>query len=43
MDVFNGRPEDIDGRLPREVRVYDFLDELGIEYQRVDHEHTDTM
>jgi len=43
MDVFNGRPEDIDGRLPREVRVYDFLDKLGIEYQRVDHEHTDTM
>ena len=43
MDVFKGRPEDIDGRLPREVRVYDFLDKLGIEYQRVDHEHTDTM
>ena len=38
MDVFNGRPENIEGRLPREVRVYDFLYKLGIEYQRVDHD-----
>lgn len=43
MKIFNGRPENMEGRLPREVRTYDFLDELGIEYQRVDHEHTDTM
>jgi len=43
MEIYNGRPENIEGRLEREVRTYDFLDELGIEYQRVDHEHTDTM
>ena len=24
MELFNGRPEDISGRLPREVRTYDF-------------------
>ena len=43
MEIYNGRPENMEGRLEREVRTYDFLDELGIEYQRVDHEHTDTM
>ena len=37
MELFNGRPEDISGRLPREVRTYDFLDGLGIEYIRTDH------
>lgn len=36
--VYDGRPEDISGRLPKEIRVYDFLDKLGIAYQRVDHE-----
>ncbi len=43
MNLQNGRPEDISGRLPREVRTYDLLDELGIEYMRTDHERTDTM
>ncbi|MBQ2101904.1 MAG: prolyl-tRNA synthetase associated domain-containing protein [Lachnospiraceae bacterium] len=43
MELLNGRPEDITGRLPREVRTYDLLDELGIAYQRTDHERTDTM
>ncbi|MCR4787995.1 MAG: prolyl-tRNA synthetase associated domain-containing protein [Lachnospiraceae bacterium] len=43
MDLFNGRPKDTDGRLPREVRTYDFLDDLGIEYQRTDHERADNM
>lgn len=38
-----GRPKDITGREEREVRVYDFLDNLGIEYLRTDHEPTDTM
>lgn len=37
MVLYNGRPEDTSGRLEREVRVYDFLDELGIKYCRVDH------
>ena len=43
MELFNGRPENIGGRLPREVRTYDLLDSLGIEYVRTDHEHADTM
>ena len=38
MELYNGRPENAEGRLPREVRVYDLLDNLGIEYGRVDHE-----
>lgn len=43
MELFNGRPEHEEGRLPREVRTYDFLDNLGIEYQRTDHERADNM
>ena len=43
MILQNGRPEDCAGRLPKEVRVYDFLDSLGIEYQRIDHEAAMTM
>lgn len=36
--VYNGRPADCSGRLPKEVKVYDILDELGIPYTRLDHE-----
>jgi len=43
MELLNGRPENMEGRLPREVRTYDFLDSLGIEYKRTDHEPADTM
>lgn len=43
MTLENGRPEDLQGRLPKEVRTYDFLDSLGISYQRIDHEVTMTM
>ena len=43
MKLYKGRPESNEGRLPREIRVYDFLDELGIEYDRTDHEHADHM
>ena len=43
LTLMNGRPENTDGRLPREIRTYDFLDSLGISYQRTDHEHADTM
>ena len=38
MELQNGRPENIDNRLDKEIRVYDFLDKLGIAYQHVDHE-----
>ena len=37
MELFKGRPADMSGRLERETRVYDFLDNLGIEYERTDH------
>ena len=43
MTLYNGRPEDTTGRLPREIRTYDFLDSLGIPYQRTDHERADNM
>lgn len=36
--VYTGRPADCSGRLPKEVKVYDVLDELGIPYTRIDHE-----
>lgn len=36
-DLYNGRPDDTSGRLDKEIRVYDLLDELGIEYCRIDH------
>lgn len=38
-----GRPGNTADRLPKEIRTYDFLDSLGIPYDRVDHEHADTM
>ena len=43
MELIKGRPENCEGRLAREVRVYDFLDSLGIEYFRTDHEEANTM
>ena len=43
MELMNGRPANTEGRLPKEVRVYDFLDNLGIDYQRIDHEEAMTM
>ena len=43
MELQNGRPENTDKRLDKEIRVYDFLDKLGIDYQRVDHEAAMTM
>ena len=43
MELYKGRPADISGREEREIRVYNLLDEIGIEYLRTDHEHADTM
>ena len=43
MELYDGRPETDEGRLPREVRTYDYLDNLGISYQRTDHERADNM
>ena len=38
MELMRGRPDNTEGRLPREIRTYDFLDALGIDYYRTDHE-----
>jgi len=40
-NIYTGRPTD--DRIPAELAVYDKLDELGIPYARVDHEHADTI
>lgn len=42
-ELLKGRPVDDTGREAKEIRVYDLLDSLGITYERIDHERTDTM
>ena len=42
MELYKGRPDTNEGRLEREIRVYDFLDDHGIEYWRTDHAAADT-
>lgn len=37
MELYRGRPSDTTGRSVKEIRVYEFLDDLGIEYFRLDH------
>ena len=39
----SGRPVDTSARLPKEIRVYDMLDRLGVEYEYVDHPAAMTM
>lgn len=41
--VYTGRPVNEEGRLPRELACYDLLDELGICYQRMDHDPADNI
>ena len=43
MELIHGRPETNEGRLSKEIRVYDLLDSLGISYERVDHAPAMTM
>lgn len=43
MELLHGRPADAAGRMDKEIRVYDLLDRLGVEYTRVDHEAAMTM
>ena len=43
MEIFKGRPIDIEHREAKEVRVYDRLDDLCIDYERCDHEAAQTM
>lgn len=42
-ELVTGRPTSNEGRLSKEIRVYDMLDELHIAYERVDHEQADTI
>ena len=43
MELMNGRPAACEGRLEKEIRCYDLLDSLGIDYQRIDHDAAATM
>ncbi len=43
MRLAPGRPGTAENRLDREMRVYDFLDRLNIEYTRADHDAAQTM
>ena len=43
MELVNGRPESAAGRLEKELHTYDFLDSLGVSYQRIDHEAAMTI
>lgn len=43
MELYKGRPEVTTGREEKEIRVYDLLDSLNMEYYRTDHGHADTM
>lgn len=42
-ELEKGRPSNEEGRLAKEIRVYDLLDKLHIEYERVDHEEANTI
>ena len=37
MELLHGSPADMTGRSEREIRAYEFLDRLGIEFDRTDH------
>ena len=41
--LYTGRPADCTGRLEKEIRTYDLLDELQIPYWRLDHDATATI
>ena len=43
MILEQGRPQELAGREEREIRTYDLLDRLKIDYGRVDHAPADTM
>lgn len=43
MVLMEGRPTEQEGRLEKEMRVYDLLDSLCVSYQRLDHQPAMTM
>lgn len=43
MQLLNGRPQNCEDRLLKEIKCYDFLDNLNINYLRVDHSEAENM
>lgn len=43
LTIYKGRPIDTSGRQQLEIRVYDLLDDLKIDYDRLDHDAAMTM
>lgn len=43
LTIYHGRPDNCTDREPRETRVYDLLDGLNINYDRLDHEPAMSM
>ena len=43
LELITGRPATNEGRLDKEIRCYDLLDSLNVNYQRIDHEAAMTM
>ena len=43
MEIYEGRPQNCSGRSEREIRTYNMLDNLGISYQRTDHNRARSM
>lgn len=43
LTIYKGRPGNITERQEREVRVYDLLDSIGVDYDRLDHAPAMTM
>ena len=43
IKTYNGRPDSKKVRLEKEVRCYDLLDSLGLEYVSADHDAAETM
>lgn len=40
MELLHGSPADLRGRSAREIKAYEFLDRLGVEFDRTDHPET---
>lgn len=43
MEMQKGRPADESGRMEKEIRTYDFLDTLGVPFDRINHDPAMTM
>ena len=41
--LYDGRPMEEEGRLPKELRCYGLLEQLGIPFRRADHSAADTI